>query len=101
MWELGVEIRVRQSPDWRVAGRHSGEWRSRERLLVELNLNSQGVPELPQPGVFGGARKKSEGRHFSSALPSFGFQDYLGRTGWLGASSVSRRKLFRHSTGIP
>src|ERR1700674_2811139 len=26
---LCVEIRERQSPDWRIARRHSGEWRSR------------------------------------------------------------------------
>jgi hypothetical protein len=44
MWELGVEIRVRQSPDWRLASRHSGEWRSRDRRPAELNLNFQLEP---------------------------------------------------------
>jgi hypothetical protein len=36
IWELGVDIQVRQSPDWRLAGRHSGEWRSRDRHQAEL-----------------------------------------------------------------
>src|ERR1700676_1865760 len=35
--ELGVEIRIRQSPDWRLAGRHSGEWRSRDRRPAEIS----------------------------------------------------------------
>src|SRR5450759_856799 len=45
MWELGVEIRVRQSPDWRVAPRHSGEWRSRDRRNAELS-----APRLAEGG---------------------------------------------------
>jgi len=41
--DLGTwgEIRVRQSPDWRFAERHSGEWRSRDRRQAELNLKFQ------------------------------------------------------------
>src|ERR1700687_5572804 len=46
IWELGVEIRVRQSPDWRFASRHSGEWRSRDRRQAEINLNSR-VESIP------------------------------------------------------
>src|ERR1019366_4721233 len=30
MWELGVKTREGQSPDWWVAGRQSGDWRSRD-----------------------------------------------------------------------
>jgi hypothetical protein len=36
-WEHEVEIRVRQSPDWRCAERHSGEWRSRDRRTEVSN----------------------------------------------------------------
>ena len=38
MRELEVEIWVRQSPDWRFAGRHSGEWRSRDRRPAVISL---------------------------------------------------------------
>ena len=39
IWELGIEIRVRQSPDWRFACRHSGEWRSRDRRQAWLSYH--------------------------------------------------------------
>jgi hypothetical protein len=37
-WKLGVELRARQSPDWRCARRHSGEWRSRDRPHAALKI---------------------------------------------------------------
>jgi hypothetical protein len=40
MWETGVQTRERQSPDWRFAGRHSGEWRSRESREIKKCLCS-------------------------------------------------------------
>src|ERR1700686_3819572 len=40
----GLKSRVRQSPDWRFAGRHSGEWRSRVCRHAYLSLNSQVEP---------------------------------------------------------
>ena len=70
MWELVVETRVRQSPDWRFAGRHSGEWRSRDRRLAEVSLNSQVEPILN--ALSRGFRGDSP-----VPLPNFGFQAYL------------------------
>src|ERR1700730_13494910 len=33
-----VEFLVRQSPDWRFGGRHSGEWRPRDRRPSTLKM---------------------------------------------------------------
>ena len=46
IWELGVEIRVRQSPDWRVTRRHSGQWRSRDRRPAALKREVQQKEDL-------------------------------------------------------
>src|ERR1700730_4216046 len=44
IWELEVESRVRQSPDWRFGRRRSGEWRSRDRRPELLNRTSACSP---------------------------------------------------------
>src|ERR1700674_3802539 len=84
MWELGVEIRVRQSPDWRFAGRHSGEWRSRARRPAELNLNFQ--PE-PLPSAFShafGSDFPVSGLRKNRTNSNFGFQVKLALQGLPG-----------------